>query len=593
LKHRITSQKSSILFSTILLTIILTLIDINIRELSFNSKYLVSIFFLFSLIYLLQCFLCLFHKSRFLIPILIFISLIYSSVLLFQYSNYNLYHSFATNEVYKTLILDYEYWFSNFTALLDIKLIGYFFLLSFLVFIGFLIAWKRIFHFNTHKLDKYKFLILLGSFLFITFTTPRVKFQTAEVSFLRTLSSFLKHYDFNPPKKLVRIFDKIKAKKVDFNILLLVNESLRSDHLNIYGYTRKTSPNISKYFKDALLYQKCFSSTAVTHFGMQSIFTGLYPNEKASFSPTLWQYASQLQLQTFYFGSQVLSWSGGLDSFFLEYDYIDKIFSPITSDNAVGHDDSLTIHAFEEYMSQESSKPFFGVIHFNATHFPYLEHKQSDRYFPTSHTTDTSKKQELINAYDNAILNLDDSIGKVMGILKSHNILENTIIILVSDHAEAFGEHKSFFHTTIMHNEAINVPLLVLIPEKIKEKITQTKLNTLKSYQNQYISNVDVMPSILDFYGLSPTQKIDGINLFTKSTRKFIFSTTDTHDITFTYINTVNKNKYLFDNRNYELYFTNLNADPSEKNFQTIPMGRLQNRKMGMRHIQKMELEDD
>ncbi|MCK5677860.1 MAG: hypothetical protein KAH72_05230, partial [Flavobacteriaceae bacterium] len=71
--------------------------------------------------------------------------------------------------------------------------------------------------------------------------------------------------------------------------------------------------------------------------------------------------------------------------------------------------------------------------------------------------------------------------------------------------------------------------------------------------------------------------------------REFIFSTTDINDITFTYINTINKDKYLFDNRNYELYFTNLNTDPSEKNFQTIPMGRLQNRKMGMRHIQKME----
>ena len=591
MRNVITSQKSSILFSTILLTVILTLIDINIRGLSFNSKYLVSIFFLFSLIYLLQCFLCLFHKSRFLIPIILFISLLYSSVLLFQYSNYNLYHSFATNEVYKTLILDYEYWFSNFTALLDIKLIGYFFILSLLIFISFLIAWKRVFHFNTQKLDKYKFLILLGSFLFITFTTPRVKFQTAEVSLLKTLSSFLKHYDFNPPKKLVRTFDKVETKKVDFNVLLLVNESLRSDHLNIYGYKRKTSPNISKYFKDALRYQKCFSSTAVTHFGVQSIFTGLYPNQKASSAPTLWQYASQLQLQTFYFGSQVLSWSGGLDSFFLEYDYIDKMFSPITSDNAVGHDDSLTINAFEEYMSQKSSKPFFGVIHFNATHFPYLEHKQSDRYFPTSHTTDTSKKQELINAYDNAIISLDNSIGKVMEILESHNISENTIVIIVSDHAEAFGEHKSFFHTTIMHNEAINVPLLILLPDKIKQNIGQKKLDRLQSYQNKYISNVDIMPSILDLYGLTPSHEIDGINLFNESKRKFIFSTTDTHDITFTYINTTNKNKYLFDNRNYELYFTNLNTDPLEKNFQTIPMGRLQNRKMGMRHIQKMESE--
>jgi len=591
LKNKLTPEKSSILFSTFLLTLILTLIDLNIRELSFNSHYLVSIFFLFSLIYLLQCFLCLFHKSRFLIPIILFISLTYSGVLLFQYSNYDLYHSFATNEVYKTLILDHEYWFTNFTSLLDIKLIGYFFILSFLIFISLLIAWKRIFHFNTQKLDKYKFLILLGSFLFITFSIPSVKFQTAEVSLLKTLPSFLKHYDFNTPKKQVRTFDKIKTKKVNFNILLLVNESLRSDHLNIYGYQRETSPNISKYFKNALLYEQCFSTAAVTHVGIQSIFTGLYPSRHASFAPTLWQYASQLQLHTFYFGSQVLSWSGGLDNFFLEYAYIDKIFSPITSNRAVGHDDSLTLNAFQEHITQQKNKPFFGVIHFNATHFPYLEHNQSDRYFPTSYTTDTSKKKELINSYDNAIINLDNSIGQVMQILESNNLSDNTIVMIMSDHAEAFGEHQVFFHTAIMHNEAIHVPLLILLPEKVKKHLDQTKLETLKSYQDKYISNVDIMPSILDLYSVLDHQKVDGISLLNDTKREFIFSTTDINDITYTYINTINQNKYLFDNRSYELYFTNLNTDPYENNYQTIPIGRLLNRKMAIKYRKPMASE--
>ena len=591
MKHKITPNQGSILFSTLVLTLLLTLLDLSIRDLSFSTSYLVNMLFLFSLLYILQCFLCLFTKSRFFIPILLIISLIYSGVLLFQYSNYGLYHSFATNEIFKTLILDYEYWFNNFTAFLDIKLIAYYFLLSFIIFIGFLISWRSFSRFNIQNSDKYKYFIFLGSVLIIIFTTPQIKSQTAEVSLVNTLSRFLWHYDFSTPKKLVRTFDKIEAKKVDFNVLLLVNESLRSDHLNIYGYTRKTSPNISKYFKDALRYEKCFSTAAVTHVGLQSIFTGLYPSRHASSAPTLWQYASQLQLHTFYLGSQVLSWSEGLDNFFLEYNFVDEIFSPITSNRAVGHDDSLTINAFQEHISQQKDKPFFGVIHLNATHFPYLEHNQSDIYFPTSYTTDTSKKQELINSYDNAILNLDNSIGQVMKILESNNLSENTIVMIMSDHAEAFGEHKAFFHTTIMHNEAIHVPLLILVPEKITKYINPTKLEKLKSYQNEYISNADIMPSILDLYGILGHQKVDGISLLDETKREFIFSTTDINDITFTYINTINKNKYLFDNRNYELYFTNLNTDPLEKNFQTIPMGRLQNRKMGMRHIQKMESE--
>ena len=406
------------------------------------------------------------------------------------------------------------------------------------------------------------------------------------ISFYYNLSSFLNE---TLPEPKVRNLATIKVKKIDFNVLLLVNESLRSDHLNIYGYKRKTSPNISQYFKNALVYQKCFSPTAVTHIALQSIFTGYYPNHQSFSAPTLWQYASQLSLQTFYFGSQVLSWSGGLDRFFLEYQYVHKTFSPITSDSAVGHDDQITINAFKNYMKDKKSKPFFGVIHFNATHFPYLEHKKSDIYFPATYTAGIGKKESIINAYDNSILNLDNSIGQVMELLEQNNLSENTIVILLSDHAEAFGEHQSFFHTSIMYNEAINVPLLILLPKKMQEHIGKEKFNILKSYQNEYISNIDIMPTILDIYGVLNSNKMNGISLLNKKNRKYIFATTDTQDTTFTYINTINKNKYLFDNRSQELYFTNLDTDPNENNFTTIPLDKIQNRVRGMKYIEAKE----
>ena len=98
------------------------------------------------------------------------------------------------------------------------------------------------------------------------------------------------------------------------------------------------------------------------------------------------------------------------------------------------------------------------------------------------------------------------------------------------------------------------------------------------------------MPSILDLYGILDDQKVDGTSLLNDTKREFIFSTTDINDITYTYINTINQNKYLFDNRSYELYFTNLNTDPYEQNYQTIPIGRLLNRKMAIPYRKPMEL---
>ena len=129
----------------------------------------------------------------------------------------------------------------------------------------------------------------------------------------------------------------------------------------------------------------------------------------------------------------------------------------------------------------------------------------------------------MINAYDNAILHLDHTIGIVMKTLESKNLSDNTIIILLSDYAEAFGEHSTFFHTTIMHNEAIHVPLLILLPEKIQRQIDDTKLENLKIYQNEYISNVDIMPTILDFYGVLDHQKTDGISLLNDTEENLFF----------------------------------------------------------------------
>jgi glucan phosphoethanolaminetransferase (alkaline phosphatase superfamily) len=577
-------SKKPLYLAVILLTLALTAVDMFVRDALFDKGYIHHILFLFSLLYILIFTLSFIKNVRFLLITLFVLSASYASILLFQYSNYALYHSFATSEIFKTLFLDYEYWLNNFIDLLDIKLFTYFIVLVTLLFIGFYFALKY-----RATRNNYAYFIVIASLIFIITSRPRIKFQTPEVSFFYTFYTFIQHFDSTNHSIVKRKFDKIQPKKIDFNVLILVNESLRKDHLNLYGYTRKTSPNISHYFKEALRYDKCFSSTAVTHIGLQSIFTGAYPSLKALALPTLWQYASQLNLHTFYFGSQMLSWSGGLDSFFLEYDYIDKRYSPITSDRAVGHDDSLTVEAFKAHISQAPKELFFGVIHFNATHFPYLGHEESDVYFPTAHTTDTSQKEKLINAYDNAIIDLDDSIGKVMQFLASQKLLKNTIVILVSDHAAAFGEHETFFHTTSMYNEVINVPLLINIPPKVEAKISLKSLSHLRNNQNQYLSNVDVMPTILGLYGYKSSYDLDGLSLLDRLNREYIFSTTDENDITFTYINTLNENKYLFDNRSFELFRTNLKQDPLEKNLTVIAMRGLFNRTKAMKYIESIK----
>ena len=137
--------------------------------------------------------------------------------------------------------------------------------------------------------------------------------------------------------------------------------------------------------------------------------------------------------------------------------------------NDLGIDDRITADKLNKHFSDIKHKPFFGVLQFNATHFPYKVPEEFIRW-----------DKKYIDKYDNSVLYQDFLLEKVFaGLLKS-NLLKNTVVIMAGDHGEAFKEHNSIGHIDTFNTETVSIPLIIYIPPGISYRInsSQLKINT-------------------------------------------------------------------------------------------------------------------
>lgn len=104
--------------------------------------------------------------------------------------------------------------------------------------------------------------------------------------------------------------------------------------------------------------------------------------------------------------------------------------------------------------------------------------------------------------------------------MKSNGLLENTVVIFVSDHGESLKDHNNIGHVDSYYSEAISVPLMMYIPERIaKEKnMQQLKKNTVRN-----VCTIDIAPTIIDILGLTKDKSVkkymqvyEGYDLFSK-----------------------------------------------------------------------------
>jgi arylsulfatase A-like enzyme len=290
------------------------------------------------------------------------------------------------------------------------------------------------------------------------------------------------------------------------NVLVIVVDTLRADHLSSYGYKRDTSPFIDSLAKQGVVFKNAISASSWTQPSHASMLTGRYTYEhQAETRPLDNRFETigeAMQTQ----GYRTGAFSGNTE-FFTRRQGFERGFLHFEDNNQSLLDDflnsSLYGFLFDYYglrktlkyegvptrkyaedvnrsvlhwVSQDDEKPFFAFINYFDVHDPYMPPQPYrsrfssipnpgglingfvDRYHPN---LTAEQLQSEIDAYDGSISYVDDQIKLLFQELDQHKELDNTIVIIVSDHGESLGEHGLLQHSGSLYRQEISVPLIV------------------------------------------------------------------------------------------------------------------------------------
>jgi arylsulfatase len=282
-----------------------------------------------------------------------------------------------------------------------------------------------------------------------------------------------------------------------YNILLIVIDALRPDHLGCYGYHRNTSPAIDRIAAEGVLFKNTISQSSWTKPAVASLLTGTCPEthgvkgirhalpELDTYLPTLLQgvgYATGC-IQTNPFLSVESGFSQGFDLYLELFDKAPGVYKPRVSD---------AVAAVSTWLSRPRNAPFFLYLHLLDTHNPYAPPKEF-RLFGNEET----------DLYDAEIAFVDYHIQLIREMLLKNGLYDKTALIITADHGEEFFEHGTQYHAKNLYQEVIKVPLIISVPGIFDAAVPTSS----------QVRSLDIVPTILDIAGLPSCATHEGISL--------------------------------------------------------------------------------
>jgi len=300
----------------------------------------------------------------------------------------------------------------------------------------------------------------------------------------------------------------IEAREGTPNVLLLVLDTVRALELSLYGYNRPTTPNIDRWAEAGVVMDRALSTTSWTLPSHASLFTGKKASEldvgwEAPLPATPTTLSETLGAMGYatagFVGNRMFcSWETGLGRGFMHYEdypvsrrealrtsYLGSRLYGLASQWAGLPDLNSRIwsagvnQAALSWIDKSRAKPFFVFLNYLDAHEPYSAPEPYRTRFgprvrgtpirPTSEHPVISEADVAPwkNAYDGALVYLDEQIGALFEELKKRGLLDNTLVILTSDHGEEFGEHGVRGHAVSLYQPSVHVPLVFWFPGRV------------------------------------------------------------------------------------------------------------------------------
>ena len=244
-------------------------------------------------------------------------------------------------------------------------------------------------------------------------------------------------------------------------VILVVVDTLRSDHLPFYGYPRGVTPALSALREDSVLFESAWSPVPLTLPAHASIFTGTLPgthrvldNGGYRLGDSLPTIASLLKANGYATGgavsSIVLAGASGISRGFDFWEDRIEPEAPGLAANRVQRPGAETARILAEWMQKQPGERLFAFLHVYDPHAPY----EPPEPF----------RGRFADPYDGEVAASDAAVGSFLAALKKKGLYDKSLVVFLSDHGEGLGDHGEDEHGVFLYREAIQVPLLVKLP---------------------------------------------------------------------------------------------------------------------------------
>ncbi|HTL27833.1 MAG TPA: sulfatase [Tepidisphaeraceae bacterium] len=308
------------------------------------------------------------------------------------------------------------------------------------------------------------------------------------------------------------------------NVIIFVFESLPAEYVDLYGAKFGATPNLSRLSKHAAVFDGIYAHAPATNKSLESILCAVYSllsyqsltSEHPDIAtPSL---ASELKKHGYrsgFFSSTDLAFQRTGD--FLRhrpFDHVEDFHNrgngraQFTSEwsDLHGSDEMINQQAMNEWIAgqpatassgspaSQPTAPFFAMSWSMQTHYPY---------YTSGPVRDFKVNEDRQNKYLNALQQEDAALGWTIDTLEKKGLLDSTLVLVLGDHGEAFGQHGQFGHGAWIYDENVRIPLLLINPKLFHGE------------RHKLVGGLcDLAPTIFDILNLPPAGAWQGRSLF-------------------------------------------------------------------------------
>ena len=290
------------------------------------------------------------------------------------------------------------------------------------------------------------------------------------------------------------------------NILFVLVDTLRASRMSTYGYENPTTPFLENFASKGVLFGQHLAQSSWTKCSMASLWTGMHPvragvtrfdhalSEEATMPAEILREAGYRTIGVYRNGwvSGYFGFEQGFDAYFRPS--ARPIPPSLRRENPTVRNRGSDMDVVEtalEFLRLNGDDRWFLYLHLMDVH--EYTYDDESALFGTSNS----------GIYDNAVLREDYILETLFNEVGKLGYLDDTLVVIASDHGEAFGERGFEGHAREVHAETTEVPLLLGLPFQLEGGGVSISQRT---------SNVDIWPTLFDLIGLSPMEDTDGVS---------------------------------------------------------------------------------